>query len=205
MSLVIEWDADKKLGRKELGQVEKILASGELIVYATNTLYGLGASIYSEKGLQRLVRVKARPAGMPISVMASKEDIRKLCDVPASANKFLSRNSISITAILPASSLAPKNLVHDGTLAVRLPCSALCESLVNAGPITSTSANVHGKKPPVTLAQARAQLGDSVALYIDSGQMNGGQTTLVDFTGKKPNIIREGVVSAEEVRKVYGR
>lgn len=204
MSHVLKWPADKKLGEKELGQVEKILALGELIVYATNTLYGLGASIYSEKGLQSLVKAKTRPAGMPISVMASKEDIRKLCDVPASAKKFLSRNEISVTAILPASGLAPENLVHNGTLAVRLPCSALCESLVSAGPITSTSANVHGEKPPVTMAQARAQLGDSVALYIDSGRVSGGQTTLVDFTGKKPKVIREGVVSAEEVMAVYG-
>lgn len=205
MSRVLKWDADKKLGKIELSQTRKLLDSGELIVYATNTLYGLGASIYSEKGLQRLVKAKARPGGMPISVMASKEDIRKLCDVPASAKIFLSRDDLSITAILPASRFAPENLVHNGTLAVRLPCSALCESLVSAGPLTSTSANAHGKKPPVTMVQARAQLGGSVALYIDSGKVDGSQTTLLDFTGKKPKIIREGVVSAEDVSKIYGR
>ncbi len=206
MTEILKWQPEIPLPQDAVGRISQLLKEGEVMVYPTTTLYGLGASIYSEAGMKRLWELKRRPAYMPFSVMAAEKDILKLCSVPDIARSFIDSHDISITAILPALDPAPESAVYKGTLALRLPCSKLCNSIVEAiGPITATSANVHGKGAPVTVEEARKQLGDDVPLYIDGGMLAGTPTTLVDFTGESPKILREGAISAQEVAELYGR
>ncbi len=204
MSEILSWQADHPLDQEIIGRVTRSLGDGELLVYPTSNLYGLGASIRSETGLDALRKAKQRPGDMPLSVMATKQQISELCTVTELANVFIENGDMSITAVLPASGKVPSSMVHHGTLAVRLPCSELCDSLVRAaGPITATSANVHGNDAPVTVREAESQLGDLVALYLDAGTLTGTPTTLVDLTGTSPKILREGLATALEVMTTY--
>ncbi len=206
MSEILRCQAGRPLDQEIIENVIRILKNGGLIVYPTSNLYGLGASIHSETGLDALRKAKQRPGDMPLSVMATKQQISELCTVTELANVFIENGDMSITAVLPVSGKVPSSMVLDGTLAVRLPCSELCDSLVRAaGPITATSANVHGKDAPVTVREAELQLGDLVALYLDAGTLAGTPTTLVDLTGTSPKILREGLATVREVMATYER
>jgi len=205
MPNIIECEMDKPLESDVLARVIELLRNGELIVYPAFTLYGLGASIRSEAGLKRLLDVKQRPPYMPFSIMATEDDTRELVEVPEAAEPFFGLNDTSITAVFKGLETTSADILYKGTLAVRLPCSALCRSIVEAaGPITTTSANVHGKGAPLVVQEAVEQLGDAVNLYIDGGEMTGTHTTLVDFSSSELNILREGTVSKAEVLARYG-
>ena len=201
---IVGWPAEEFLPTNILEGLKVILDAGDIIVYPTNTLYGIGASIHSEAGIIKVHEVKNRPANVPFLIMATESQIRELCNVPKIASPFFERQDILVTAILPAKNV-PSKIQHEGTLAVRLPCSELTKSLIEyVGPITSTSANIHGEKPPITCQDAISQLGENIMAYIDSGDLGGTPSTLIDFTGEKPKVIREGALSPDSVRKIYG-
>jgi len=199
MAEIFRWPSDKPLPDDFLASLKKKVDDGNVFVYPTSTLYGLGASIHSPSGIRAVNDIKARPVGMPLSIMASHKQLVSLCMIPDIARQFLDSGDKYITAVLPALESAPLTVVHKGTLAVRLPCSRLTASLVDfLGPITSTSANLHGMPTSPDINGAANQFGDRVSLYIDSGKLEGKPTTLVDYTGREPKIIREGALSRKE-------
>lgn len=202
---IVQHQMEEPLEGDALAKAVELLRNGELIVYPAITLYGLGASIRSEAGLKRLLEVKQRPPYMPYSIMATEEDIRALVEVPAVAEPFFGLDDTSITSVFKGLETTSAEILYKGTLAVRLPCSLLCRSIVEvAGPITTTSANVHGKGAPLKIEDAVEQFDEAVGLYIDGGEMTGTHTTLVDFTSPELNILREGTVSKAEVLARYG-
>ena len=205
MTKTIKWPMGQPMEGSMLQELGELLDSGEIIVYPTNTLYGIGASIFSSAGVSRVHQVKERPDGDPFLIMANESQIRELCHINDLGERFLERKDILVTGIFDAKDTAPSHIIHNGTLAVRLPCSVLAASIMEyAGPITSTSANIHGGRPPSTCRSAEEQLGEKVRIYIDSGPVNGQPTTLVDFTGVKPKIIREGALPSAAVGEYYG-
>ena len=205
MPTVVKWPAEEPLTEEFLGNLKKILDSGDIIVYPTNTLYGMGASIFSDAGINKVNELKQRPEKMPYLIMANESQIREICAIPEIASRFFERQDLLVTAILPAKNSAPISIVHEGTVAMRLPCSELTRSLVEkVGPITSTSANVHGDFAANTAMESLSQFGEKIPVYIDSGTLPGTPSTLVDFTGEKPKVIREGAISPDEVQNAYG-
>ena len=205
MTLELNCPQESPLPEDDIEKLADIMESGGVIVYPTNTLYGLGASIFSQPGIRKVYAVKGRPDGIPLSIMATEGQIELLCKITEKTRQFIRSGNIHITAILPALDSAPWLLQHEETLAIRLPTSELLRSVIaRTGPITTTSANKHGQDSPSDCGQARSQLGLQVDAYIDSGPVGGTASTLVDFTGTEPKIIREGALSAEEVLKLYG-
>ena len=202
---LINWNIDEAFSKEVLEKLVDVLESGDIIVYPTNTLYGIGASVLSETGIKKVHSVKGRPEGMPLSIMATPGQIKQLCPLTDSAQRFIDSGDLRITAILPAQEIAPQRIVHNGTIAIRLPTSEMLNSLISrAGPITATSANIHGKEAPASYEDAMSQLGEDIAVYINSEEVGGTPTTLVDFTGPKPKVIREGALSPDDMRKIYG-
>ena len=101
------------------------------------------------------------------------------------------------TIILRATASAPQPVVgSDGRIGLRVPNHAIPRLLAKSfGPITSTSANVHGKPSPTTCDEARDQLADRVDVYVDGGPTPlGGESTVVDLSGPRPKIVRQGVL-----------
>jgi L-threonylcarbamoyladenylate synthase len=174
MPEIFKWPADRELPGEFLSRLKESADLGGLFVYPTNTLYGLGASIRSEEAVRALFELKSRPRDVPLPVMANAAQLKELCAVPDIFRPFLESCDTRITAILPSGNPAPAALVHRGTLAVRLPCSRLTSSLVGfLGPVTSTSANLHGLPTPGNADGLVAQFGDRVSFYIDSGTLAG--------------------------------
>jgi tRNA threonylcarbamoyl adenosine modification protein (Sua5/YciO/YrdC/YwlC family) len=92
----------------------------------------------------------------------------------------------------------------DGTVAVRMPLHPVAiELLEKTGPMAVSSANRHGQPAAQTGVEAQAQLGDDVAVYLDDGHVTGGvASTIVDVTGARPQILRLGAISADQLREV---
>jgi L-threonylcarbamoyladenylate synthase len=198
MPEIFQWSAGQGLPLEFLNKIKKVLDDGGIIVFPTNTLYGLGASIYSEIGMERLNEIKKRPPGMPFSIMATGTHIESMCHIPEKARDFMTSGDRRITAILPAGDVAPAMLVHNDTLAVRHPCSELTKSLVEfVGPITATSANMHGMPTPSNIDGIIGQFGDRVQAYIDAGTLFGAPTTMIDYTGPEQRIIRKVAIPGE--------
>ncbi|MCI4345462.1 MAG: threonylcarbamoyl-AMP synthase [Thermoplasmata archaeon] len=174
----------------------RALASGDLVVYPTDTLWGLGARGSDRAAVQRLFAAKARPKGAPVSLaVSSLEEMESLARLTPTIRAFLRhRLPGPFTVLLPPSASArrryPFLLGPEGWIALRLPDHPVARELSRrAGPVVSTSANRHGARPARTLANARAQLGTTVSVYLDGKpKPSGHPSTLVDFAGGSPRL-----------------
>ena len=185
------------LEARALDQVRAAVQAGGLIVYPTDTAYGLGADPFQEKAVDRLLAVKGRPRDQGLSIVVA--------DLPAIfhfgvrtsiAEAFCAKNLPGpYTVVLRATPQAPRPILSgEGRIALRIPDHPIPRLLAKAvGPLTATSANRHGRPAPATYEDARQELGDLVDLYIDGGPTPlGGESTVVDLSGPRPKILRQG-------------
>lgn len=173
----------------------RALRSGAVVAYPTDTLVGLAVSASDPRALQRLFEVKRRPEGAPVSLaFSSLEEVegwveldprrrRLLRELLPGPYTVLLRPSGRAIARLPPALFGPR-----GTLGVRVPDHPVARELARrAGPITSTSANVHGDPPARRLPEARRMFGRELGAYLDGGPAGSGvPSTLVDATGARP-------------------
>ncbi len=182
------------------------LREGQVIVYPTDTVYGLGCRIDSDGAVQRIYEIKQRPPAEPVPVLLA--DVRQLDEyvrgVSAAARRLIDRFwPGALTLIFQRSDRVPPLVAGGGdTVAVRVPAHPLPRALVReiGVPIVGTSANSHGKPPPLTAQLAVYDLGDRVDLVLDGGRvMLGRESTVVDGTGSAVRVVREGAIPARDL------
>lgn len=187
----------------------EVIQAGGIIVYPTETLYGIGCSAMHRRALQRVQELKKRAEPKPILVLIrSREELRPLVrEVPDAAEALM--NAFwpgPLTIVLRASeTVLPELTQGKGTIGVRIPSCAVCLRLLElAGfPITSTSANLSGNTPLDTIASMRSVLTPGIDLYLDAGTLPPSKpSTVVDASGPSLRILREGAVSADAIRGV---
>lgn len=192
-----------------LRRAAEAIEDGELVVYPTETVYGLAADATSDEAVRRIYRAKSRPEDRPISVavdsLSMAYQVGKLSRREADViQEFLPG---PLTLLVESRPLVSKILTSDSRkVGIRMPNHPVALGLIGAvgGPITSTSANVSGSSPPRRLDEALNQLGDIVGLAIDSGEAPGGTpSTVVDVSGGV-EIVREGPISESEIRERLG-
>lgn len=186
-----------------------IIKKGGIVAFPTDTVYGLGASIFNEKAVSRIFEVKQRPQNMALPVLIS--DIAMLNNIvnnlPGVALKLAEHFwPGALTMVLLKSDRVPGVVTAgENTIAVRLPAHPVPLTLIaELGiPIVGTSANLSGKPSPVNAKEVKQQLGDKVDLIIDGGTSPGGQeSTIIDLTAGKPVILREGPISLEAIQNL---
>ncbi len=186
------------------------LRSGGVIVYPTETLYGLGCDATDERALRRLSMLKGRDR-KPISVLvASRERLSDVAETPSvEAERLMDAFWPGPLTIVFRARPALSTIVTGGkdTIGARVSphpvARALAEGL--ARPLTSTSANPGGEPPPATAGAARDYFGDDVDAYVDDGATAGGPaSTVVDCSGPRPLVLREGAVSVTDLARVLG-
>lgn len=193
-------------------QVKKgiaVLRQGGIIAYPTDTVYGLGASAFLPTAVERIFRVKERPLNMPLPLLLA--GVNQLSAVTGPANPE-ARSLIkaflpgALTLVLPAAGSVPDIITAGSkTVAVRIPAHPVPLALIKGlgDPIVGTSANPSGLPSPLTADEVRSQLGDKIDFIIDAGKCPGGkESTIVDVTGEKPVVLREGAIPLEELRKI---
>ncbi|GAA4748010.1 L-threonylcarbamoyladenylate synthase [Gordonia alkaliphila] len=182
--------------------------AGRLVVLPTDTLYGLGCDAFDSEAVSALLAAKHRGRDMPVPVLVgSWHTVDGLVQrVSPQARELVQSfwpGGLSLV-VEQAPSLAWDLGDTDGTVMLRMPLHPVAiEVLREVGPMAVSSANVSGSAPAATVGDARAQLGDSVAVYLDGGPADHAvASTIVDLTGADPVVLREGAVSVDAIAEV---
>ncbi|WP_344234373.1 L-threonylcarbamoyladenylate synthase [Kribbella hippodromi] len=184
------------------------IEAGDLVVLPTDTVYGLAADAFKADAVQRLLDAKGRGRDMPPPVLISVvESLDALAtDVPDSGRKLAQEFWPGpLTLICHAQTSLLWDLGESqGTVALRVPDHEQTRELLSrTGPLAVSSANKSGRPAALDVYDAEEQLAESVAVYLDGGEVSGAQpSTIVDITGETPRVVRVGALSLEQLRAV---
>ncbi|MFB3052840.1 MAG: L-threonylcarbamoyladenylate synthase, partial [Dehalococcoidia bacterium] len=182
-----------------------------LVCYPTDTVYGIGAAAGDDAAVRRLFAVKGRSPDKPLPLLlADVSDAARVADVTPLAKALATRFWPGALTIVMRKAVSYRSLALAGgdTVALRVPDHELVRRIVRAlgEPITGTSANRTGTRAPISAAEVAFQMGEMVELIIDGGQSRTRlESTVIDITRDKPEIVREGAVSRGEVEEALGR
>lgn len=180
------------------------LKAGGVIVFPTETLYGLGVDVTNDRAIDHLIELKGRPENMPISIaVRDLHHLEQFAQVSKIAKRII-ENCLPrpITLLLKAKPKVNKKLTAGSKLiGFRFPENEITKLIIqNFGPITATSANLHGSPEPIHLDSALKQFGDKVDIYIDNGPSEIKKpSTVIDVSNNTIKIIRHGACSGKEL------
>ena len=195
---------------KTIGKAAEVLNNAGIVVFPTETVYGVGALFSKEKAIEKIYLAKGRPHSKPLLIhISSLKHLDLAKDVPQVAFDLIEHfwpGPLSI--ILKASDFLPKALMtEDGTIGFRMPSNDFFKNLADmVGPIAATSANKSNCSNPKNVKEAKSQLGNFVDLYVDGGKAKEGvPSTILDLTKSPPIILRVGAVKISELERVIGK
>ena len=185
----------------------KILQSGGIVAFPTDTVYGLGALAFNNNAIESIYKAKNRPVEKAIPILIGDlSDFEKVADdIPNMALRFASRFWPGpLTCIVPKKRTLPLAVSATSTIAVRIPDHVDARALLRAaGPMAVTSANISGGQNPSTAGEVYDQLNGRIPLILDGRTTQGGiPSTLVDCTGELPVILREGPITLDKLLSV---
>jgi len=193
----------------QINQIEKaagILRAGGLVVFPTETVYGLGASAWDETAIKKIYLAKGRPSDNPLIVhIADLEDLDDLVDeVPALARDLMTAFWPGPLTLVLKKAQKVSPLITGGldTVAVRMPSHPVARALIRSAgvPVVAPSANLSGKPSPTTDAHVIDDLGGRVEAILLGGRVTMGlESTVVDCTRDIPTILRPGFITLEDL------
>jgi L-threonylcarbamoyladenylate synthase len=171
-----------------------VLMHDGIIIYPTDTIYGLGADAFSDEAILKVYEAKKRPRGMPVSIAVADFDmLAAVARVEPRMHEFIEAFLPGpVTIVLPSRRVIPEILTGGtGMIGIRMPAHDLALQIIERfdAPITATSANLHGAKDPQTPEECTVPR----ELFIDGGRLSGTPSTVVDLTNKR--ILRKGALS----------
>lgn len=184
-----------------------MLQEGGVIVFPTDTVYGLGADAFNARAVERIYEAKNRPRYQQFPLLiASIEELATVAEPIAGIAWFLARRFWpgALTLVLSKKDSLPAHLVSASTIAIRVPNHPICLALMKGlgHPIIGTSANISGQPAPLTAEEVSQQLRQKVDLIINGGKCPGGrESTIVDVTCEPPKILRQGAIPPHEIDK----
>jgi L-threonylcarbamoyladenylate synthase len=191
--------------------IKKAIENHELIVFPTETVYGLGASIDDPIAIQKIFTTKGRPQDNPLIIhIADLSQLDPLVsELNANAKKLISAFWPGpLTLVLPKSpSVSDVITAKLPTVAVRMPKDTLARELIKAAgvPLCAPSANLSGKPSGTTFETVYRDFYGKVGIFIDGGIPEFGiESTVIDMTTKIPTILRPGAVSVEAIENILG-
>jgi L-threonylcarbamoyladenylate synthase len=196
---------------KDIARAARILRSGGLVAFPTETVYGLGADASSASAMAKLYAVKRRPADHPVIVhFASAEAAFGWArEVPESARKLAKAFWPGPLTLVLKRSQKAQDFVTGGqdTVGLRIPSHPVARELLQlfGRGVAAPSANRFGRVSPTTAAHVRADLGADVDLVLEGGPTEVGiESTIVDLCGAAPVLLRPGRVTRFDIENVLG-
>lgn len=195
-----------------LAHAKKAIAAKQLVVMPTDTVYGVAADAFSPQAVAMLLAAKGRGRNMPPPVLIPRIGTMEglAVDIPDDARKLAEKYWPGpLTLIFHAQPTLTWDLGETkGTVALRVPDDQLAlDLLAVTGPLAVSSANRTGQDSAQTASEARSQLAESVEVYLEAGfrPLEGTDptpSTIVDATGLRLRVVREGAISLEEIKRM---
>ncbi|MBC2852917.1 MULTISPECIES: L-threonylcarbamoyladenylate synthase [Cetobacterium] len=199
----------------DLEVIKNELNNNGIIIYPTDTVYGVGASIDSLKGLQKIYEAKERNFNSPLIALLSKvEYIEKIAIIDEEKKIIIEKLASefwpgALTIILNKKENVPGIMVSNGeTVGVRIPALKLAQDIIESvgGILPTTSANISGEKTPRSFEELSEKFKERVEVIVDGGKSPLGiESTILDLTKTLPKILREGAIKKETIEKVIGK
>jgi L-threonylcarbamoyladenylate synthase len=188
-----------------LDRAAALLQQGEAVAFPTDTVYGLGASAFDARSIEKLYAIKDRDSQKAIAVLISRLD--QLPQVAGEMGTIASRLAARfwpgpLTLVVPVRPGLPANLSPLPTVGVRMPDHPVARQLMDlTGPLAVTSANLSGASSTRTAQEVFDQLNGRIPLILDGGLTPGGSpSTVVDCTGPQPVILRLGPIGWDDLQ-----
>ena len=193
----------------KLKEVATAIKNGKVVVFPTETVYGIGTNGLDEKAIEKLYKLKKRPKNKPISLLVNNidmindiaEDITEL--EYKLINKFMPG---PLTIILKKKNKIPDILTaNSGTVGIRIPQNEIAIKLIEYAnvPLATSSANISGEASGINLKNIMKDFNDDIDYYIDGGFSKIGiASTVVQVFDGIPHILRKGVITIDDIKKV---
>ena len=197
---------------EELKVICNLIKNGEVVIFPTETVYGLGANALDAEAVGKIFMAKGRPSDNPLIVhIASKKDIEEIAkDITEMEQKLIDHFMPGpFTLILKKKDVLP-SIVTAGldTVAVRMPKHHIAQAIITFSgvPIAAPSANVSGKPSGTNISDIRQELESRVSAIIDGGDAEIGlESTVVKVINEVPVILRPGKITPEEILEIAGK
>ena len=194
-----ERDSDETAGptRGAIDAAAAAIQRGDLVVYPTETVYGLGADALDSDAVERVFDAKSRPRSRPVSMAVPSVEAAFEYAVADERERAFMRTFLPgpVTVLLERRDLVPSALVAGGeTVGVRVPDHPVALALLESvAPVTATSANVSGEPSARTTGALDERIREAAAVVLDGGETPGGGSTVVDVA--RGEIVRRGVLA----------
>ena len=189
----------------------RLLRSGELVAFPTETVYGLGGNALDKSAAAKIYAAKGRPSDNPLIVhIADKEAVNTLAAVVPEKAKIVMERFMPgpVTIVLPKKEIVPDEVTGGlKTVAVRMPNNPIALALIErAGvPVCAPSANTSTRPSPTSAAHVYGDLDGKIPAILDGGDCEVGvESTVIDFTTDKPRLLRAGGMPIETLESAIG-
>ena len=187
----------ENINTEELKNVANLIKNGDIVVFPTETVYGIGANALDKNAVKKIFIAKGRPSDNPLIVhVANKQDIGRVALTPSAVEQKLIDAFMPgpITIILRKKAVIP-DIVSAGldTVGIRMPSNKIANKIISAAgvPIAAPSANISGKPSGTRLKDIRDELESKVSVMIDGGETEVGlESTVVKVENNIPIILR---------------
>lgn len=191
---------------EDIEEAAKLVLEGGLIVYPTDTVYGLGCNPFDTGVVDRLVNAKERVKGSLPILVSSLKDAERLGEINGLAARLANRFWPGpLTLVVPPRTSFPSRVTGDAVLVgLRIPNHEIARRLIkeSGGMLIGTSANISGRPSPRTAEEVVSELGDRVDLVVDGGPAPlGRESTVVRIQGEDYAVLREGAISRDDILK----
>jgi len=193
---------------RHIKQVVECLKQGGVIIYPTDTTYGIGCDIFNSKGVKKIFQIKQRDSRKPFSFICSDlAEISNYAQVSNFAFKIMKRHLPGpYTFVLDATKIVPDSLsTKQKTVGVRIPDNKICREIVKelGHPLVTTSANISGEETLQDPREIDAQMGRMVDMVIDGGISLGEASTVISLVDDEVEVLREGSGDISWIEKGY--
>lgn len=188
-------------------KISNILKKDGVVVFPTETVYGIGANALSKKAIDKIYKIKKRPREKAINIMVGKkEDIEKYAYIKSDIERKIIDKLMPgpLTIILNKKKDFGKDFTKAKTIGIRIPNSLVAQNILKEVdfPLLVSSANISSMPPLNNFQDIKHQFGKIVDVIIDGGIIDGLPSTIVKVVDEKITILREGTLSKEEIESI---
>lgn len=203
------FDFRNNIDLEELKEPAKVIRNGGIVIFPTETVYGIGTNGFDEKSIKKIYELKRRDSNKPISLLVSNMEMVEMVAKDISDLEYKLMRKFwpgPFTIILKKKSIVPDVLTSNGdTVGVRMPSGEIAKKLIEYAevPIAAPSANISGKPSGIDINDIMKDFEGKVDCIIDNGISElGVASTIVKVVDNIPYVLREGIITKEQIEEV---